>query len=58
MANRSSEERNTRSLMRMKSGTYHVSLPIEMVQHLKWREKQKLNVSIGKNEIVIRDSKK
>lgn len=44
--------------MRMKSGTFHVSLPIEMVHQLKWKEKQKLTVVIDKNQIIIRDWKK
>jgi hypothetical protein len=58
MANRSIDERNVRSLMRNKGGTYLLSLPIEFVKKLKWREKQKLTITMKGKSIVVSDWKK
>lgn len=58
MSDRSSEERNVRSLMHHASGAYQVTLPVEYVRELKWKGKQKLSVELRENEIIIRDWKK
>jgi hypothetical protein len=58
MANRSINERNVRSLMRNKGGTYLLSLPIEFVKNLKWKEKQKLTITVKGKSIVVSDWKK
>lgn len=58
MANRSADERNVRSLMRTKGGTYMITLPLEYVQEMKWREKQKLTVVMKGDTITIKDWKK
>lgn len=58
MANRSADERNVRSLMRNKGGTYLLSLPVEFVKQMKWREKQKLTLTIKGKSIIIQDWKK
>jgi hypothetical protein len=55
MANRSINERNVRSLMRNKGGTYLLSLPIEFVKNLKWKEKQKLTITVKGKSIVVRN---
>jgi hypothetical protein len=55
MANRSINERNVRSLMRNKGGTYLLSLPIEFVKNVKWKEKQKLTITVKGKSIVVRN---
>jgi hypothetical protein len=44
MARRKIEDRTTRSLNRLAGGSYTITLPIEYVRELKWREGQKLTV--------------
>jgi len=48
-------ERNTRKLIRLGGGSIAVTLPIDMVRSLEWREKQKVVVKkIGK-KLIIQD---
>lgn len=57
MARRKLEDKNTRKIL--KSGdSYAVTLPIEMVRELKWREKQKIKVRKSGSKIIIEDWKK
>ncbi len=58
MARRKLEERNMRKLNKKTSGSYSVTLPIEIVRELKWRDKQKLVVKKSGNKIIIEDWKK
>jgi len=58
MANRSNDERTVRSLTHTSGGSYLVTLPIEYVKALKWKEKQKLIVELSSDKIVIKDWKK
>jgi len=58
MANRSQQERSTRSLNRSSSGSYLVTLPIEYIKKLKWKDRQKVIVQLSAGRIVIRDWKK
>lgn len=58
MANRPQSERNVRSITRSSGGSYLVTLPIEYVKALKWREKQKVVVEYSAGRIVIKDWKK
>ena len=44
MGRRKIEERAIRTIQRSK-GTYSISLPIEVVRALKWRERQKVVVT-------------
>ena len=58
MTRRKIEERNIRSLTKVASGTsYSVTIPIEYIRKLKWREKQKLEVKLYQDHIIIRDWK-
>ncbi len=58
MARRRIDERNIRSLTKVARGTsYAVTLPIEYVRKLKWRGKQKLEVKLYQDRIIIRDWK-
>ena len=56
MARRNLEERNVRSLTKVASGkSYGITLPIEFIHKLGWRAKQKLEVKLYKDRIIIRD---
>ncbi len=59
MARRKIEDRNVRKLIKGTS-SYLVTLPIELVRELEWREGQKLEVRFNKRnaELIIRDWKK
>lgn len=56
MARRSLDERNIRKLTKVSQGrSYSVTLPIEMIRNLKWRERQKLKVTQRGKKIIIED---
>lgn len=50
---------NTRTHKIIKVGTtsYTLTLPVEFVRHLKWREKQKLNITLEGKKLIIEDWK-
>ena len=59
MARRSLAERKIRSLTRASGGrSYTVTLPLEYVRKLKWRSKQKLEVTLRGTRITIKDWKR
>ena len=59
MARRKMADRNIRKLTRMGGGrSIGVTLPIEMVKELKWREKQKVVIDKKGSRIIIKDWKK
>ena len=58
MARRKLEDRTTRKLSKSTSGSYVVTLPVEIVRELKWREKQKLTIKKSGSKIIIEDWKK
>jgi virulence-associated protein VagC len=46
----------TRKLSKVASGqSYSVTLPIEFVRHLKWRERQKLDITLEGDTLIIKD---
>jgi bifunctional DNA-binding transcriptional regulator/antitoxin component of YhaV-PrlF toxin-antitoxin module len=56
MSRRKIEQRNLRSLTKVAGGSsYSVTIPIEYIRKLKWREKQKLEVKLYQDRIIIRD---
>lgn len=56
MAIRKSEDKNIRKIL--KSGnSYAVTIPIEMTNKLKWKEKQKVVVKMKGKSIIVRDWK-
>ena len=57
MARRSLEERNIRTLTK-RSASYSVTLPIEIIRTLQWREGQKVVVEQKGESLVIKDWKK
>jgi len=52
--------RNTRTHKLTKVGgkSYVVTIPIEFVRHLKWKERQKLNITLDGEKLIIEDWKK
>jgi len=59
MADKNSKERNIRKLTKMGGGrSMGLTLPIEIVKHLGWKERQKVMVKLKGKEIIIKDWKK
>ncbi len=52
------KNRNIRKLMKMAGKSIVVSLPIELVKELKWREKQRVVVKRVRGGLLIKDWKK
>ena len=58
MARRKIENRHIRSLTKIAGGTSHgITIPKEYIKKLKWRAKQKLEVKLYRDRIIIRDWK-
>jgi antitoxin component of MazEF toxin-antitoxin module len=52
------EERNIRKITRVAGGSsFAITLPIEMVRKLGWREKQKVVVSLRGKKLTVQDWK-
>jgi hypothetical protein len=58
MANKKAEEANIRKLTKVGMKSIAVTLPIELVRELGWREKQKVVVKKVRGGVVIKDWKK
>ena len=58
MARRKLKEKNIRKLTRVGRGSIAVTVPIEMVKHLKWKERQKVVLNLSGEKITIEDWKK
>ena len=58
MARRPLDQRHIRSLTKTSAGkSYSVTIPIEYIKKLKWKAKQKLEVTIYRDRIIIKDWK-
>lgn len=58
MTRRKTDEDYIRSLTKVSGGTsYAVTLPMEYIKKLNWKAKQKLEVKLYKDRIIIRDWK-
>lgn len=55
MGNRKSGEQQIRSITKNTSGTYQVSLPIELVRQLRWQVGQQVVVKKSGEKLVIVD---
>jgi len=55
MARRKLTERGVRKLSKTGGGSITVTLPIELIRELKWREKQKVVVKKRGNKLVVED---
>ena len=59
MARRPLSDKTIRSLTKAAGGrSYTVTIPLEYITQLKWRAKQKLNVTLLGSKIIIKDWKK
>ena len=59
MARRKLEDRNIRKLTRTgRAASISVTLPIELVRELNWRDKQKVVVTKRGKKLIIEDWKK
>ena len=58
MTRRKIEESHIRSLTKISGGTsYGITIPMEYIRKLKWRAKQKLEVKLAGESIIINDWK-
>lgn len=55
MARSKKEEREVRKLTKVGKKTIAVTIPIEIIRELGWREKQRVTVKKIKGGIVVRD---
>ncbi|MEX2369748.1 MAG: AbrB/MazE/SpoVT family DNA-binding domain-containing protein [Bacteroidales bacterium] len=56
MARRKIDKRNIRSLTKVAGGSsYGITIPMEYIRKLGWRSKQKLEVKLYQDRIIIRD---
>ena len=58
MANKKSTETGIRKLTKVGRASIAVTLPIELVRELKWKERQKVVVKKSGQNLVISDWKK
>ncbi len=58
MTRRKNENENIRKLTKIGGKSVGLTLPIEIVRELGWREKQKVVVKLEKRKIIISDWKK
>lgn len=58
MTRRKLEDKNIRKISRIGSSSLGVTLPIDFLRELKWREKQKVIIKKRGNKITIEDWKK
>lgn len=58
MGNSKTKQRQIRKLMRLGRTSFAVTLPVDMLHKLGWREKQKVVVSLMGRHFVIKDWKR
>jgi len=58
MTRRKLEDKNIRKISRIGNKSLGVTLPVEMLKDLKWKEKQKVVVKRVRGGILIRDWRK
>jgi len=57
MARRKLEDKNIRKLIRTGKTSLSVTIPIDYIKKLNWREKQKVVLNLKGNKITIEDWK-
>ena len=55
MGRKKSEEREIRKLTKIGRKSFGLTLPIEIVRQLGWKERQKVRVKIDRKKIIISD---
>lgn len=58
MGLRKAEEKSVRKLTKIGRHSIGLTLPIEAVRELKWKERQKVSVKVERKRIIISDWKK
>lgn len=58
MANKTTNAKNTRKLTKLGGKSIGLTLPIELVRELGWREKQKVIVKRVRGGVLVKDWKK
>ncbi len=58
MADRKYSQRNTRKLIKLGKNSLALTLPVELVKKLKWKETQKVVVKKIRGGIQVKDWKK
>lgn len=58
MANRRSNQKNTRSLTKTGGKSYGITFPIDLIRILGWKPRQKLTVSAKGKKLIVKDWKK
>ncbi len=57
MPRKKSKEENIRSLTKVGGSSYAVTIPKNYIHKLKWKERQKLEVKLYQDRIIIKDLK-
>ncbi|MFZ0281845.1 MAG: AbrB/MazE/SpoVT family DNA-binding domain-containing protein [Bacteroidales bacterium] len=58
MTRRKNEDKDIRNLTKISGGSsYAITIPIDYIRKLNWKEKQKLEVKLYQDRIIIRDWK-
>ena len=57
MSKRSVSNTRTHKLTVVGGKSYALTLPVEFVRHLEWRERQKLDITLDGNKLIIKDWK-
>jgi antitoxin component of MazEF toxin-antitoxin module len=55
MTTRKLQDKNIRKLTRVGKTSLSITIPIEMVKELKWKERQKVVLTLKGNQITIED---
>jgi len=55
MARRKLKDKNIRKLSRIGNSSLGLTIPIEIVRKLKWRQKQKVTVHLEGRKLVVKD---
>jgi antitoxin component of MazEF toxin-antitoxin module len=58
MTTRKSGEKNIRKLTRVGKSSIAVTIPVEIIRELKWKERQKVILDLKGGQITIKDWKK
>jgi len=58
MPRRKLKEKNIRKITKVGQGSFAVTIPIEIMGELGWREKQKVTVRRSGKKVIIEDWKK
>lgn len=58
MSRRGVGEENIRKVAKMGNGVYYITIPIEYIRKLEWRERQKVVVKMEGEKLAVEDWKK